>query len=140
MRQAIRRTQMVEVEFRIGAEGGDTRWVAAQGQTYRDARGHTVRMLGVIQDVTERKRLESQCLQAQKMEGIGRLAGGVAHDFNNLLTAILGYVEMASHKLTRDNPAHDYLQKPFPLVALARRVREILGTRDSRNLTLPFEG
>jgi PAS domain S-box-containing protein len=108
VRQAIRRTQMVEVEFRIGAEGGDTRWVAAQGQTYRDARGHTVRMLGVIQDVTERKRLESQFLQAQKMEGIGRLAGGVAHDFNNLLTAILGYVEMASHKLTRDNPAHDY--------------------------------
>jgi PAS domain S-box-containing protein len=108
VRQAIRRGQMVEVEFRIASEGGEHRWVAAQGQAYRDARGHTVRMLGVIQDVTERKRLESQFLQAQKMEGIGRLAGGVAHDFNNLLTAILGYVEMASHKLSRDNPAHDY--------------------------------
>jgi signal transduction histidine kinase/CheY-like chemotaxis protein len=110
VRLAILQGLPLEIEFRtsgsVVGEGG--RWIAAQGQAYGDERGEPVRMLGVMQDITERKRLESQFLQAQKMEGIGRLAGGVAHDFNNLLTAVLGYIEMAGTKLSRDNPAHDY--------------------------------
>jgi two-component system cell cycle sensor histidine kinase/response regulator CckA len=61
--------------------------------------------LVLAHDITERKKLEAQFLQAQKMESVGRLAGGVAHDFNNLLTAIVGNLELALELLPPDHPA-----------------------------------
>ncbi|HEX8244752.1 MAG TPA: PAS domain S-box protein, partial [Longimicrobium sp.] len=60
----------------------------------RDGDGNVRGLIAVIADVTERKALEAQFLQSQKMEAVGRLAGGVAHDFNNILTAIQGYTDL----------------------------------------------
>jgi signal transduction histidine kinase/CheY-like chemotaxis protein len=70
----------------------------------RDAAGRVTGVLGLMEDVTGVKRLEQQFFQAQKMEAVGRLAGGVAHDFNNLLTAILGSTDLLLETLPPDHP------------------------------------
>ncbi|MEQ1604169.1 MAG: PAS domain S-box protein [Pyrinomonadaceae bacterium] len=65
--------------------------------------------LTVIRDITDRKQLEEQLVQAQKMEAIGVLAGGVAHDFNNILTAISGYSDLTLQNMAADDPLRDYI-------------------------------
>ena len=66
-------------------------------------------LLGITRDVTEMQQLEAQFRQAQKMEAVGRLAGGVAHDFNNILGIIMGYSDIALGEITADSPASRYV-------------------------------
>ena len=90
----------------------DGRWVTLEvsGAAIADEEGGPM-VLGVARDITERRRLEEELRQAQKMEAVGRLAGGVAHDFNNMLTAIAGYAELSLAGLTKDSPLRRNLEE-----------------------------
>jgi signal transduction histidine kinase len=68
-----------------------------------------INFIGIKQDVTENKRMEAQYRQAQKMEAVGRIAGGVAHDFNNILGVIIGYSEISLATFRRKNAVSETL-------------------------------
>jgi len=111
---------LFDIEHRIVERGGEVRWLLTRSKTHFDeSSGHRrpTRTIGAVQDVTERRRaeerlrlLEAQLVHAQKMESIGRLAGGVAHDFNNLLTVISGGIELSLPTLPAEHPSRIFLR------------------------------
>jgi two-component system, cell cycle sensor histidine kinase and response regulator CckA len=77
----------------------------------KDTQGQVIGILGIAQDITDRKRLEEQLFVSQKMEAVGLLAGGVAHDFNNLLSVIMGYSDLILDGFPPDDPRWQQVQQ-----------------------------
>ncbi len=100
-------------------------------------KGHPVGIEGIARDVTERRRLQDELKQAQKMEAIGQLAGGIAHDFNNLLTVIGGYAELALSNVDESHPAHRALMKIQEAERRAADVTARLLAFSRRQMTRP---
>ena len=93
-------------EFRLRHKNGSYRWIAAVASFMVETDGRKVHLLGAHTDITERKQLEAQFRQAQKMEAVGRFSAAVAHDFNNLLTVINGYSKLLTDRLPSEDPRH----------------------------------
>jgi len=102
------------IDFRITTREDDIRWISHYCLPVYDEDGKWLGIRSSNRDITDRIKLAEQLAQAQKMEGIGRLAGGVAHDFNNLLVSIMGHADLALMSLAEDDP-------------LRRRLKEIKG-------------
>jgi two-component system, cell cycle sensor histidine kinase and response regulator CckA len=107
-------------EYQTSAADDRDIWLSMNASVAERSENSSFIIEGFVTDITERKRaeedrkkLETQLLQAQKMESVGRLAGGVAHDFNNMLSVIIGHAELALSNSDSEEPVHDNLQEIF---------------------------
>src|SRR3989449_2409245 len=125
-------------EYRFRHKDGSYHWIHDEARLTRDSAGPPVEGFGSWVDITERKALEMQLLQAQKMEAVGQLAGGLAHDFNNVLTAIAGYAELLREDLpsedARRGDAEEIIRATERAAALTRQLlafsrRQVLAPR-----------
>lgn len=118
---------MVDLEQPLTQADGRRKTVVASKVPLKNQDNTIFGALGICYDITERKQMEEDIRQAQKMDSLGTLAGGIAHEFNNILGAMLGYVEIAKEDATGNSPVLESLDKILKLGIRARDiVRQIL--------------
>jgi PAS domain S-box-containing protein len=109
--QTVAEGQRWSGEMCTRTKGGQLLWEFVQVSPIRNNVDEVTHLLCVREDITERKKLEEQLRQAQKMESLGTLAGGIAHDFNNVLAIINGFVEIALSRCPAEDPQSRYLRE-----------------------------
>jgi len=155
--ESIREKKEFRIEMRIIIPDNDLRYIRVLGDVVWDSEGHPEKMTGVLMDITKIKQdeekqhdLERKLARSQKMEAIGRLAGGVAHDFNNLLSIILGYTELMKDEVPEEHPHYVGLREIFDasvralaltrqLLAFGRKQVLEIGVFDVNRVILGFE-
>ena len=105
------KSEVRDLEYEVRRPDGKQLWILENARTISGSDGNALFIEGALLDISQRKFLEAQLRQAQKMEAIGRLAGGVAHDFNNALGVMMGYCELAQLSLSTDSPLHKNLSE-----------------------------
>jgi two-component system, cell cycle sensor histidine kinase and response regulator CckA len=127
IKEHIERGEGYALEIRMRTKSGEWLWILTRGKAVQyDAAGRPVRMVGTHTDITERKNLEAQLLQAQKMEAIGTLAGGIAHDFNNILMALMGYASLIEMRTPKDHPVRTYVEQILSCTGKAANLTQSL--------------
>lgn len=148
-----------EVEQRVVLPDKSISWQSVRARTFFAGEGEArrpIRTVGAVIDVTDvrtaekaREKLEEQLRQAQKLEGLGRLAGGIAHDFNNLLVPMIGYTELGQMRVPTDSKAYTYFEKigkaatraadlTKQILAFSRRQMLEIGLFDLNDVVLGF--
>ncbi len=123
--------------FRVSRNDGSRLHADAVVSPVRNPSGETVSIIAVIRDATREKHLQQQVHQAQKMESIGRLAGGLAHDFNNTLAAVMGYAGLVRARLDPDHPAYSDVIEIQETILRASNISRQLLTFARRQVTEP---
>ena len=128
----IEKEKPYDLEFAIHPNGDfrQQKWVRATAELEKDLDRNPIKVVGVIQDITNLKKAEEEKLkatkrlqQAQKLESLGNLAGGIAHDFNNILSVILGFTELAFGNIAMNQPVKDELQEVY---TAGKRARDLV--------------
>ena len=130
MQAAIMNGEQYSYETRILLPDNSVHNLYSISEGIFDKRGNLTHMTGIVQDVTElrqveeeKKLLQSQLIQSQKLESIGNLAGGIAHDFNNILSSVIGFTELALDEVEKETTIEDSLQEVY---AAGKRAKDLV--------------
>ena len=128
-----------EIEHRLQLKDGTEKWVHTAGEPKLDENGKTTHVIGIVQDITDRKLIDKILRRTQKMDAIGQLTGGIAHDFNNLLGIIIGNLGLLKHQEPVDKTSGKYINTANKAALRAAKLtKQLLGfsRRQAQNIAL----